>query len=99
MDIAAKTKKISAVVELNGLLAPENNVDLTTDMPNPVYFITGENDTLASPEDTQQMYEDLLAGGQPAEIYIVPGEGHSYSAEAWEEIFNRAVTFFNTYLR
>lgn len=99
MDIAAKTKKISAVVELNGLIAPQSGIDLSKDMPNPVFFITGENDTLAPPSETQKMYQALLSGGQPAEIYIVPGEGHGYSAAAMQVIFDKAVIFFNKYLK
>lgn len=97
MDVAAKTKKIDAVVELSGLVS--DDIDLTTDMPNPVYFITGENDDLATPEETQQMYDDLVAGGQEAEIYIVPGEGHSFSDSAVEEIQGRAIDFFDKYLQ
>jgi dienelactone hydrolase len=99
MDIAAKTKKINAVVEMNGLLAPENGIDLSKDMPNPVFFVTGENDTLASPADTTAMYNLLLSGGQQAELYIVPGEGHGYSSGAMATITSKSVVFFNKYLR
>ncbi|MCE1245380.1 MAG: carboxypeptidase regulatory-like domain-containing protein [Firmicutes bacterium] len=99
MVIAANTKKIGAVVEMNGLLVPENNIDLSTDMPNPVFFITGENDTLASPTDTTAMYNKLISGGQPGELYIVPGEGHGYSTSAMATITAKAIVFFNKYLR
>ncbi len=99
LEVAAKNKNISAVFEMAGLLVPANNVNLKTDIPNPVYFVTGENDGLAPPVDVQAMYDESIQSGQPGFIYIVPGERHSYSAGAWTVLFNKAVDFFNTYLR
>lgn len=99
LEVAAKNKNLSAVFEMAGVLVPENNVNLKTDIPNPVYFVTGENDTLATPTDVQAMYNEFIQSGQPGFIYIVPGEGHGYSSSAWSDLFSKAVTFFNTYLR
>lgn len=98
MEIGAKTKKTSAVFEMAGLLVPENNINLATDMPCPVYFVTGENDDLAKPADVQAMYDQLRSGGQAGEIYIVPGEGHGYSDSAMSTLYNKALGFFSSYL-
>ncbi|MCG2661791.1 MAG: dienelactone hydrolase family protein [Kiritimatiellae bacterium] len=97
--LAAQGKNLSATFELAGLLVPENNIDLSVDIPNPVYFVTGENDELAPPDSVREMYDEFLISGQPAEIYIVPGAGHGYSTDAWDDLLNRAAAFFKLYLQ
>ncbi|MCD4784179.1 MAG: dienelactone hydrolase family protein [Candidatus Eremiobacteraeota bacterium] len=99
MVIAAKNHNVHAVVEAAGLLHPMNNIDLSKDMYAAVLFISGENDNAVSPDATRKMYEDLKKGGRPAEIYIVPGQGHGFSHEYNEIVFKKSVDFFRKHLR
>ncbi len=97
--MAAQGTNVSAVFEIAGLLVPENNVDLSVDIQNPVCFVTGENDDLATPADVRAMYDEFLTSGQPAELYIIPGAGHGYSSDTWADLLTRAAEFFNLHLQ
>jgi len=97
--LAAQGTNLSAVFEIAGLLVPDNNIDLSVDIQNPVYFVTGENDDLAPPASVRAMYDEFLTSGQPAEIYIIPGAGHGYSTETWDDLLTRSAEFFKLYLQ
>jgi len=99
MVVAAKNPDVQAVVEGAGLLHPMNHIDLSKDMYAAILFISGENDGAVPPEATKKMYEELKKGGKPAEIYIVPGQGHGFSYEYNEIVFKKSVDFFRKYLK
>jgi len=99
MVIAATIRNVDAVVEMGGLLHPANNIDLSKDMPCPVMFISGEHDNLVSPEQTRQMYKQLKKGGKPAEVYIVPGQGHGFHGKQLQIVYEKTAAFFKKYLK
>lgn len=98
MVAASKNHDVQAVVEMAGLLHPANNIDLSKDMTAAVLFICGEKDNLAPPDKTKDMYETMRRAGKPAEMYVVPGQGHGFSQRYNKIVFRKAVDFFHKYL-
>lgn len=48
----------------------------------PLFLMTGENDTIAPPADTQALADAATAGGVPVEVVIVPDQDHPWRGEA-----------------
>ncbi|MFL5341264.1 MAG: alpha/beta hydrolase [Gemmataceae bacterium] len=59
--------------------------------PTPVLFLVGENDPLAPPGDSQQMYWRYPG---PRELWVVPGAGHSDVFETGGEEYRKRVREF-----
>lgn len=96
MEISAKTGKVTAGVEMSGLIHPLQGIDLSAgDIPNPMLFMTGENDDVAPASDTEDMYNEHLSAGRAARLYIVPGAGHGYSGS---DVYSQVISFFQSYL-
>jgi dienelactone hydrolase len=94
MVLAAKNPKVGAVVEISGLLVPQNNIDLSKDIQAAVMFVSGERDPLVPVDGTKKMYEQFKKSGKPCNIYIAPGQGHGFSPEYNSIVFRKSVEFF-----
>ncbi|MBI4281909.1 MAG: alpha/beta hydrolase [Chloroflexi bacterium] len=77
-------------------VVPEASVGLIS--PRPVFIIHGQDDTTIDSEDAQALY---AAAQEPKEeLWLIPGSGHAEGVEvAPEEYGQRAVDFFNRYLK
>lgn len=96
MEISARTGKVTAGVEMSGLIHPSQGIDLSAgDIPNPMLFMTGELDDLAPASDTEDMYNQHTGAGRAGSLYIVPGAGHGYSGS---DVYSQVISFFQSYL-
>ncbi|MCE1245559.1 MAG: dienelactone hydrolase family protein [Firmicutes bacterium] len=97
--LAAKNPKVKAVVEVSGLLVPQNNIDLTKDIQAAVMFISGEKDPMVPVSGTRKMFEEHKKTGKPSDIYIVPNQGHGFTPEYNIIVFRKSVEFFRKNLK
>jgi len=70
---------------------------VTPDDP-PMFFYHGENDRLVPLESPQLMKETLATAGVPADLYIVPEQGHLFAATDRDAI-EQAISFLDEHLK
>lgn len=69
--------------------------------PVQIHIGTADGQTLNStpPEWSYKLYQALLESGKNVELFVYEGESHSFSGDQWFVFMNRAVEFFDKYVK
>ena len=65
----------------------------------PTLVLCGQDDMRAPLGQSEQWYQALKRVGVEAQLVIYPGEGHSPSAGAWDDVVERSVGWYTRWLR
>jgi dipeptidyl aminopeptidase/acylaminoacyl peptidase len=97
LALAAEDERVKAVTEFFGVL-PTLGGGAINRLP-PVLILHGANDRLVPVDEAYRMERFLQTLKTPYEIKIYPGQGHGFSGAADTDAFERAVGFFDKYLK
>ena len=61
----------------------------------PVLLIRAERDRIVTTRGTEMWREDLEEANVPVRVQVVRGAGHLMSRPQWDEVYDRALIFFN----
>ena len=64
----------------------------------PVLLTVGAQDTILPPELTLRVADRLAQAGNPAEVWVAPGQGHGFDFDTEPQFWARLVAFFNRHL-
>lgn len=66
------------------------------DKAPPFLLFHGTDDDIVPVEQSKSLYIKLCESGVPAELHLLPGEGHSFSYPCWETIRTQSLEFIQT---
>jgi dienelactone hydrolase len=93
---AAIDSRIRAVVEFFGGLPKEMKFFMRRLCP--ILILHGDADPTVPVEEAYHLQQVLERKGIPYELQVYPGEGHSFTAEAWRDAGLRSRAFLTKYL-
>jgi dipeptidyl aminopeptidase/acylaminoacyl peptidase len=64
----------------------------------PTLVLSGKEDIRTPLGQSEQWYYALRRVGVEAELVIYPGEGHSFTAASWSDVWRRALLWYRRYL-
>jgi dipeptidyl aminopeptidase/acylaminoacyl peptidase len=70
-----------------------------SDAASPVQIHHGTADADVPLLFSKKMYDELVRRGKSAEFFTYEGEGHSFGEAAWGRMAERALSFFNRYVK
>jgi hypothetical protein len=65
----------------------------------PTLVLCGQDDMRTPLDQSEQWYQALKRVGVEAQLVVYPGEGHSPSAGAWDDVVERTVGWYTRWLR
>jgi dipeptidyl aminopeptidase/acylaminoacyl peptidase len=74
-------------------------ISMADAMGPPVLLIHGTEDIHVAYADTVRFKAALDAAGKPCELFVLEGESHFFSDEAWKRALQQITTFFQRHLR
>lgn len=97
LSLASQDSRIAAVADFYGTL-PDLAAALLKRMP-PVLILHGSADRLVPSSEAFKLQRVLEAKGVPYEMKIYPNQGHGFTGPASVDAANRALAFFDRFLR
>jgi carboxymethylenebutenolidase len=97
LSVAARDRRVSAVVENCGGLLPWETLQARR-LP-PVLILHGDADTIVSVDEAYKLDHILEQAGVLHDIHIYPGAGHSFQGADRDDADQRTVAFFDRYLK
>jgi len=64
----------------------------------PFLIVHGEQDDVVYWEQSRKLYDALKQVGVEASLYLLPGQGHSFTEPGFVEILDKSFEFFSTHL-
>ena len=97
MSAATANRRLRAVIELSGGIAPGFEGRFSPSMP-PVLVLHGEDDTVVPVAEARKLARLLENVGAEHQVRIMPGENHWFSAAAQGQILMSCAGFLGKYL-
>jgi carboxymethylenebutenolidase len=97
LSVAARDRRVSAVVEYSGGL-PEWEAINPARLP-PVLILHGDADRDVPVAEAYKLEEVLQQAGVPHEVHIYPGAGHGFRGGDREDAWKRTVEFFDAHAK
>ena len=97
VSVAARDRRVSAVVEYYGGLPEWEELDLTR-LP-PVLILHGDADRNVRVEEAYKLEQVLRASGVSYEMHIYVGAGHGFRGEDRDDAIKRTLDFFESHVK
>lgn len=76
-----------------------NPITYISDKTPPFLLMHGDKDVVVSPSQTDLLYQALQKKGIPSTRYVVPGAAHGGEYWVQDEVMDKIISFFDTYLK